>query len=69
MWEGPLRRKMTLMTSPSLITSAVASAVVEDHTNTARIHRARGRSRIRGRRRAASRILVPRGRIPSPSAH
>ena len=59
---------MAAMTSPSLITSAVATAVVEDHTKTARIHRARGRSRIRGRRRGASRILAPRGRIVSPSA-
>jgi hypothetical protein len=54
------------MHSPSLITSAVASAVVEDHTDTARIHRARGRRRIRARRRGAARTLVPRGRIASP---
>ncbi len=60
---------MTAMTSPSLITSSVASAVVEDHTKTARIHRARGRSRIRARRWGASRILMPRGRIVSPSGH
>ena len=59
---------MALMTAPSLITSAVATVVVEDHTNTARIHRAQGRSRLRGRRRAASRVLAPRGRIVSPSA-
>jgi hypothetical protein len=59
---------MAAMTSPSLITSAVATAVVEDHTKTARIHRSRGRSRIRARRRGASRILAPRGRIVSPSA-
>jgi len=57
------------MHSPSLITAAVATAVVEDHTNTARIHRARGRARIRARRRGASRILAPRGRLVSPAAH
>jgi len=60
---------MALMHSPSLITSAVASTVVEDHAKSARIHRSRGRSRLRGRRRGAARILVPRGRIASPSAH
>jgi len=60
---------MAAMTSPSLITSAVADAVVDDPTKGARIHRSRGRSRIRGRRRAVSRILAPRGRIVSPSAH
>jgi hypothetical protein len=59
---------MAAMTSPSLITSAVATAVVEDHTKTAHIQRSRGRSRIRARRRGASRILAPRGRIISPSA-
>jgi len=56
------------MHSPSLITSAVASAVLEDHNNTARIHRASGRRRFRGRRRGAARALVPRGRIVTPSA-
>ena len=66
MYEGRLSRSMRRMHSPSLITSAVATAVVEDHTNTARIHRARGRRRIRGRRRGAARTLVPRGRIASP---
>ncbi|HET8950294.1 MAG TPA: hypothetical protein VFN44_07280 [Solirubrobacteraceae bacterium] len=55
------------MTSPSLITSAVASAVTVDHTNTARLHHTRGRRRLRARRRGAPRILVPRGRIVSPS--
>ena len=64
-----LSRNMAGMHSPSLITSAVATAVVEDHTKTASIHRARGRSRLRSRRRGASRILMPRGRIVSPSAH
>ena len=59
---------MAAMTSPSLITSAVATTVVEDHTKAARIHRSRGRSRIRGRRRAVSRVLAPRGRIFSPFA-
>ncbi len=59
---------MAAMTSPSLITSDVATAVIEDHTKNARIHRSRGRSRIRGRRRAVSRILAPRGRIVSPTA-
>jgi hypothetical protein len=54
------------MHAPSLITSAVASTVVEDHNNAARIHRSRGRRRIRGRRRGAARTLVPRGRIASP---
>jgi hypothetical protein len=60
---------MAAMTSPSLITTAVADTVVEDHAKTAHIQRSRGRSRILGRRRAASRILAPRGRIVSPSAH
>jgi hypothetical protein len=68
MCASPLSRKMTPMTNPSLITSAVASAVTEDHTKSARLHRSRGRTRIRARRRGASRILLPRGRIPSPSA-
>jgi hypothetical protein len=69
MCGGRLSRNMAAMHSPSLITSAVATAVVEDHTNTARIHRSRGRARLRSRRRGAARILVPRGRIVSPSAH
>ena len=60
---------MTAMTSPSLISTAVADTVVEDHTKAAHIQRSRGRRRILGRRRAASRILAPRGRIVSPSAH
>jgi len=59
---------MTVMTSPSLITSAVASAVVADHTATAGVYRSRGLRRIRNRR-GASRILVPRGRLASPGAH
>ena len=57
---------MAVMHSPSLITSAVASAVIEDHNDNARIHRAGGRRRLRARRRAAARTLVPRGRIASP---
>jgi hypothetical protein len=69
MYGGPLSRNMAGMHSPSLITAAVATTVVEDHANSARIHRARGRSRLRGRRKGASRILAPRGRIVSPSAH
>ena len=60
---------MAAMTSPSLITAAVADTVVEDHNKTARILRSRGRSRIRARRQGASRILAPRGRIVSPSGH
>jgi len=56
------------MHSPSLITSAVATTVVDDHNATARLHRSRGRRRLFGRRRGASRVLVPRGRIVSPSA-
>ena len=69
MSEGPLSRKMASMTTPSPITTAVASSVVEDRVESARLHRARGRMRLRARRRGASRILVPRGRIVSPSAH
>ena len=60
---------MAAMTSPSLITSAVASTFADDHAKTGRLVRSRGRNRIFGRRRGASRILVPRGRIASPSAH
>jgi hypothetical protein len=56
------------MHAPSLITSAVATAVLADHAETARLHRSRGRARIRGRRKSASRNLVPRGRIVSPGA-
>jgi hypothetical protein len=59
---------MASMTTPSLITFAVATTVVEDHAKSARLHRARGRKRLRARRRGASRILAPRGRIVSPSA-
>ena len=57
------------MHSPSLITPAIATTVIEDHTKTARLHRSRGRSRVRGRRRGASRILAPRGRLVPPVAH
>ena len=67
---GPLlSRSMAVMTSPSLITSAVADTVVDDHAKSTRLVRSRGRKRIFGRRRGASRILAPRGRIVSPSAH
>ena len=59
---------MAVMTSPSLITNAVANTVADDHAKTGRLVRSRGRNRIFGRRRGASRILVPRGRIASPSA-
>ncbi len=59
---------MASMTTPSLITSAVGTTVVEDHAKSARLHRSRGRKRLRARRRGASRILAPRGRIVSPSA-
>ena len=60
---------MTLMHSPSLITSAVAATVIDDHAATATLHRSRGRARIRRRRNGASRILMPRGRLVSPGAH
>jgi len=59
---------MAVMTSPSLITSAVASTVTEDHNAEARLYRSRGRRRLMGRRRGVSRALMPRGRIVSPSA-
>jgi hypothetical protein len=60
---------MAGMTSPSLITSAVADTVAVDHAKSTRPVRSRGRNRIFGRRRGASRSLVPRGRIVSPSGH
>ena len=68
MYEDRLSRSMAVMTSPSLITSAVASTVTEDHNASARLYRSRGRRRLLGRRRGASRALMPRGRIVSPSA-
>ena len=68
MYEAPLSRSMAAMTSPSLITSAVATTVTDDHVKSARLVRSRGRKRLLGRRRGASRVLVPRGRIVSPSA-
>jgi hypothetical protein len=69
MYGALLSRSMAVMTSPSLITSAVAATVTDDHAKSARLVRSRGRNRLFGRRRGASRILVPRGRIASPSAH
>jgi hypothetical protein len=69
MYGASLSRNMAVMTSPSLITSAVATTVSDDHAKSARLVRSRGRNRVFGRRRGASRILVPRGRIASPSAH
>ena len=47
------------MHSPSLITSAVATAVVEDHASTARLHRSR----------AAAVSAPAAGVLPASSCH
>ena len=66
MCRARLSRSMALMHAPSLLTPAVAATLVDDHANAARIHRSRARNRLFGRRRGASRILAPRGRLVSP---